>query len=157
VAGADAPDQPLLRKVHDVAPHGVQIAQRVQTRHEIRGSTQAVRGDLSHTGHYAHTGDDVRAVGRFHANFAQRRIHWAHDVGHDVHGSHTHGTVKQGAHLILGGAGVHPVVRRADVVFLRSADEGEVFGAGYIVGTTTVQVAIREGLFVQGQRVSAAK
>ena len=121
VARAHAPDQFLLREVHDVAPHGVEVAEGMQSGHEIVGGAQAVLRDFAHARHDAHAGHHVGAVGDFHADFAERRLHRAHDVGNHVHGAAAHGAVQQHADFVLGAVGVHPVIGGADVVFAGAA------------------------------------
>src|SRR5579859_783953 len=124
----------------DVAAHGIEIADGMQPGNEVGGRADAIQCHLAHAGHDAHIGDDVRTVGDFHAAFADGGIHRAHDVGHNVHGATAHGAVQERADLVLGGAGIHPIVGGAGVVFIGSADKGEVLGAGYVVGTATVQI-----------------
>src|SRR5208282_3170852 len=50
----------------------------------------------------------------------------------------------------------HPVICRTGVVFLLSADEGDAFGAGYIIGIAAVEVTAGIGLLIQrGERAVA--
>ena len=120
--------------MYDVAAHGIEIADGMQTRDEIGGTTDAVESDSAHAGHDAHTGNDVGAVGYFDASFADGGIDRAHDVGHDVHRAAAHGAIEERADFVLRGIGIHPVVGGADVVSVGSADEGQMLGSGDIVG-----------------------
>src|SRR5262249_27470999 len=130
---------------------------RTQPGTKVGGGAAPVGGDLAHARHDAHAGHYVGAVGRLDANLAEGRIDRTHDVGNDIHGAAAHGAVKEGAHFMLGGVGVHPVVGRADIIFFRRADEREMFGAGDVIGTAAVEVAIGEGFLVEGLRVAAAE
>jgi len=53
---------------------------------------------------------------------------------------------------MLGPVRVHPVVGRAYILFVWSADKREVFGAGDIIGAAAVQVTVRVALLVQLER-----
>src|SRR5262249_3818535 len=116
VAGADTPGQLFLRKVDDIAAHRVEITERMQAGNKIGGRAKAVGGDFAHARHDAHAGHYIGTVGSLDANLAERRIDWAHDIGHDVHGAATHSAVKESAYFVFGRARVHPVVRRTYIV-----------------------------------------
>src|SRR5262249_59181048 len=57
--------------------------------------------------------------------------------------------IEKGPNSFLGFGGSHPVIRRARVNFFLSANEGEAFGAGNVVGITAVEVTARVSLLVQ--------
>jgi hypothetical protein len=63
VAGADALDREFFREVHDEAPIGAQIADRVQAFHERAVTLDPAQRRRAHARHDAHVGDDVGAVG----------------------------------------------------------------------------------------------
>jgi hypothetical protein len=99
--------------------------------------------------HNAHAGGDVGAVRDFDAKLAAGRSRRAHDVRNDVHRAAFHRTVEKRPNLFFGLRGCHPVVRRARVSFFLSANEGEAFGAGNVVGITTVEITAGVGLLIQ--------
>src|SRR5712692_691150 len=129
--------------MRDVAAHGIQIAEGVQAGNEIGRRADAVQSDFAHARHDAHIGDDVGTVGDFHACFADWGIHRAHDIGHDVHGAAAHGAIEERTDFVPGGAGIYPVVGGTGILFFRGADEGEVLGAGDVIGTAAMQVTVR--------------
>ena len=130
---------------------GSKIPERMQPRHKIARIPDALGGHFAHARHDPHVRHHVRAVGHLNAGLADRRIHRPHDVRHHVHGPPAHGPIEQRADLEFRGVRIHPVVRGADVVFIRRANESQVFGAGYIVGTAAVKVTIRDRSFRSGR------
>ena len=95
VAGADAPDEPLLREVHDEA------ALRATGRRANGGRARSRRRPPSwssaacaHARHDPHVGDDVRAVRDLDPDLAERRAERPHHVGHDVHRPALHGALR---------------------------------------------------------------
>jgi hypothetical protein len=149
VAGADRPDEPLLREVHDEAALGVEVAERVQALHVVVGGAQPVERRLSHARHDPHVDDDVGAVGDLHADLAVGRGDRPHDVRHHVHGAVLHGALEQRADLLLRVGGRHPVVVGAGVFLLAGAHEGEVLGARDVGRIAAVQVAAGIALVVE--------
>src|SRR5436309_251975 len=76
VARTHDTDQFLLRKVDNVPPRGIEVAQRMQSGDKLVRSSQPVHGYFAHTRHDPHARHHVWAVRDFHANFADRRAHW---------------------------------------------------------------------------------
>src|SRR5438128_11732324 len=71
IARADAPDQAFFGKMQDKPTLRAEVADRVQTRHKIIRSAEAVQGDFAHAGHDAHTGSHVGAVGYLYAHLTE--------------------------------------------------------------------------------------
>ena len=130
VAGAHAPDQPLLGEVDDVAALGREVAGGVQPGHELVAARELVQRDLAHARHHPHVGDDVRAVGDLDADLAERRSRRPHHVGHDVHRPALHHAFEERAHAPARLVRRHPVVGRPGVFLAAAGDEGQVLGAG---------------------------
>ncbi len=95
VAGADAPDEALLREVHDEAPVRVEIADRMHALDEVVGVADLVQDLLAHAGHDPHAHGDVGDVGDLDAGLGVGRIGVAHHVGQDVHRLAAHAAVGQ--------------------------------------------------------------
>ena len=151
VARTHAPDQFLLRKVDNVPPRGIQVAQRMQSGDKLVRSSQPVHGYFAHTRHDPHARHHVWAVRDFHADFADRRAHWSHHIRHYIHCSAAHCSVQQRAHLMLRSVRVHPVVRGSGFVLLGRADERQVLGPRHVIWAAAMQVAIRIGFLAQRQ------
>src|SRR5262249_43988781 len=124
---------------------------------KIGGRAKAVGGDFAHARHDAHAGHYIGTVGSLDANLAERRIDWAHDIGHDVHGAATHSAVKESAYFVFGRARVHPVVRRTYIVLRGRGDKRKVLGTGDVIWAAAVQVAMGKGLLVERLGITAAQ
>ena len=154
VARAEALDLERLREMHDEAPLGIELADRVQALHE-----HAVLGDArerrrTHAGHQLHVRGDVGAVGDLDAAARIRRIDGAHAIRNDVHRPAAHAALEQRVHLPARFGGRHPVIVRAGVVALLGADEGQVLDAGDVRRIGAVQVAAGKALGIELHQVA---
>ena len=156
VARANAPDQFFFRKMDDVAPVRIQVAQGMKSRNEIRGVAEPVQRNFAHARHHSHAGDNVRAVGEFNSDAALWRRRGSQDIRDDVHRPALHRTREQTAQLFFGFSRRHPVVGRTGVFFFPRADEGDFFRARHVRRIAPVQETIRIGFRVQRQRMALA-
>ncbi len=135
--------------MHDEAALRVHARERVQARNKIVGMADAVESGFAHARHDAHAGDDVAAVSNFDAQATVRRILRAKNVGCHEHGAALHRAFEDGPDFGLAFCGRHPVIGRAGIVLVASADERDAFGAGDVVRIAAVQVRVRIGGRVQ--------
>jgi hypothetical protein len=149
VAGADAPDLALLREVHDEAAVGRQVAERVQSGHEVLGAAELVERGLPHACHQAHVRDHVGAVGDLDAHAAEGRPERAHHVRHDVERPALHRPVEEREHPLARFIGRHPVVGGPRALAGAAGDERQVLGARDVGRVAAVQVGPGSLLRVQ--------
>ena len=76
VSRTDAPDQVLLRKVHDKAFSNVKVPHRVEPLHEIFRSADFLDDAFAHPGHDPHAHGDVGAVRELNAGLGQGESGW---------------------------------------------------------------------------------
>ncbi len=100
VAGSDRPHGVLFGKVHDEAPVGAEIAERVKAAGEVVGVAEMIERGLSDARHDAHVQDDVAAVGDLDADLRIRRSGRAHQERHDEHRASLHGAGEQRRQLL---------------------------------------------------------
>ncbi len=115
----------------------------------VRFFAQLLRGLRAHPGHYAHAQDDVDGVGNLVADFGQRRLRRAHDVGHDKHGAPAHRALQHPMQFAVGFSRVGPMIGRAGFFFRRGADEGELFHPRDVVRVGAMQVTTGRFLLVE--------
>ena len=135
VARTEGPDLVGLGEVGDVllvvaGPGGVFLtglegsADRVNGGNPHATLVDEVHGSSTHAGHDAHVDNDVGGVGDLNTELGDGAAQGTHGEGHHVHGAALHGArellTQGGLHFL----GVGPVVRRAGVLFLLTADEG---------------------------------
>ena len=72
VAGAETLDAQLFGEMHDEAPFGIQVADRMQALDEVSLALDACLRGGAHAGHDPHIDDYVRAVGDLDAAAGQR-------------------------------------------------------------------------------------
>ena len=152
VAGAHAPDQPLLRKMHDEAAVGREVAERVQAPDEVVAVAHVLQRHRSHARHDVHAGHHVGAVGDHHPDAAHRRAGGPHEVGDHPHRAAAHAAAEQPLEPLLALRGSHPVVGGPGLLARWRADEGELLGARHVGGVAAMQVAVRVGPRVQGEQ-----
>ncbi len=156
VAGAERPDQVLVREVGDVlllhrraGPGNVLLAglerrtDRVQAGHELALFAQRLDDLLADAGHDVHVADDVGAVGDLDADLGHRRAQRPHREGDDVQRATSHAALVEAEHRLLELALVDPVVGRADLVLIRRADVGAVLDPGHVAGVGAEEEAVR--------------
>ena len=83
-----------------------------------------VHGTRTHAGHDAHVHDDVGGVGDLNTELRDGATQGAHGEGDHVHGTALHATRELLTQGRLHFLGVGPMVGRASVLFLLTADEG---------------------------------
>src|SRR5216684_3421157 len=115
----------------------------MQPRNKIRGATQAVQRNFSHSGHDAHARDDVGAVGDLDSDAALRRSCWTQDVWNNVHRAAFHRAIEQSAEGLLGIGWGHPIVCWSGVRALSRTDIGHFFRACYVTWIAAMEEAIR--------------
>ncbi len=149
VSGSDGPDGVPLGEVHDEAPIGAEIPERMETPGEVVGVAQLIDRHLPHTRHRAHVQNDVAAVGDLDADLRESRARRAHQEGDDKEGAPLHRAVEEGREPGHRRVRRHPVVVGAGLILCVRADEGQVLGAGHVVRGAAVQVAAGELLLIQ--------
>lgn len=90
-------------------------ADRVKTFHKLVSFNELTQNGLAHSCHDSHRGDHVGWIGKFNADFWERRCQGSHGIGDDVHGATSHAS----SETFLDG-GVH--VSRGDPVAQGSLD-----------------------------------
>ncbi len=132
VTGAIALNHQLMRKVHDEASVGVELADRMQAAYERALTIDPVEGWSAHSGHEPHICHDIGAVGDLDAAAGIGRVDGPHAVRNHIERAAVHTAIEQDLHVCL--RRVHPVIVRPSFALLGSADEGEVFDPRHIVG-----------------------
>ncbi len=153
VAGTDRPDRIVLREVQDQAPLGVEVRLAVKAFRKLPVGTQGIEHGLSHAGHDAHAQADVNRVGQLHADLREGGTDRAHREGDHVHRTPLHRVFENLARLCVSFGRLHPVVGRSRVLFLRGADEGEVFDPGDVLRIGAVVKAAGELFLVQSEQL----
>ena len=141
----------------DEAAVQIEIGLGVEPARELVRGPELPHRDLPHPGHDPHVERDVDAVGQLDPHLAESRPLGAHQERDDVHRSPAHRAVVDGTELCVRLGRLHPVVRRARVVPVGTADEGQVLGAGDVVLGAPVEVAAGELLRIQSVEVSAGE
>jgi len=135
VTRTEGPDLVGLREVGDVllivaGPARVFLTGLKRSADGVNGGNphaaliDEVHGSSTHAGHDAHVDNDVGGVGDLNTELGDGATKGTHGEGNHVHGATLHGTrellVQGGLHFL----GVGPVVGRARILFLLTADEG---------------------------------
>ena len=135
VTRTEGPDLVGLREVSDVlliiaGPARVFLTGLKRNADGVNGGNphaaliDEVHGSSTHAGHDAHVDNDVGRVGDLNTELGDGATKGTHGEGNHVHGATLHGTrellVQGGLHFL----GVGPVVGRARILFLLTADEG---------------------------------
>ncbi len=130
VARADAPDEPFLGEMHDVAAVGVEVADRVEALDEILAVAELLEDGRPDAGHDPHADRDVARIRDHEAGLGVGRVGVAHHVGDDVHGPAGHAAVGELGHELLGLAGSIQLLFGPEASLVGMADEGQVLGPG---------------------------
>jgi len=68
-----------------------------------------------------------------------------------------HGAIRAARRFYAWRRRIHPVVGGAGVALFRSADEGEMFGARYIIGAAAMEITVGISFFVELYGIALAK
>ena len=151
VCRVDRPDRIILRELNDIAVFRIDVRLGVQTANEIVGDIAEVLESLcAHTGHDIHIQDNVDGIRHLNANLCKRRTDRTHAVRNDVHGSALHHAVIKRRQLGIHFLRIHPVIRRACVLLLTSADKGSVFHTSNVIRTGAMIQASRIFILIEG-------
>ena len=149
VAGAEALDREFLGKVHDEAPLGIEITDRVQAADEGAVPADAFERAAAHARHQLHVEHDIGAVGDFDAAAGERRIERTHAIGDDVQRPALHASGEERVHLPVCCIGRQPVIVRTGIVLAAGADEGDMLDPGDVLGIRAVEYAAGEVFLVE--------
>ena len=141
IAGVHGDDGVVLREVADIALLSVDLALAVQTAHPVVAVAQRFPHLVADAGHDGHVQHDIDGVGQLNANLGEVGADRAHGIRDDIHRAALVAAAGDVIEHLVSLFGVHPVVRRAGVLFLAGADEGAVLHAGHIVHGRAVQIA----------------
>ncbi len=168
VAGAEAPDHPLLWEVGDVLdvvarPRHVLLPRlqrgthRVQRGYELTVGVQPLQHLRAHPGHDVHRHHDVFGVGDLHAQPRRVGVQRSHAERDHVHRATTHAAPVELRHDRLHLVGVHPVVGDPGVLLLDRADEGPLLDTRHVRGVRSrverVRLLLQSG---EGARLDEA-
>ena len=156
------PDRRIIRKMNDIFFLRVRLARpgdvllageerranRVQAGNELAVRAEIVEHRLAHARHQAHVDHDIRGVGDFDADLANRRIERSHGEGNHVHRSSLHAAVEETKQGILHLRGLGPIVGRAGFIACLRADERAVLHARNVARMRTGEVATGAQLFI---------
>ena len=153
VAGVDRPDGVVLGEVADVSVVLIHRRAGMQALDEVAVSAHRVEHGSAHAGHDQHVEYDVDRVGQFNAVLGERAAD-NHRVGDDVHRLAGVGVAEERGELVVALLRGHPVVRGAGVLLFGGADEGAVLYTRDVIDGGSVQIAARQLLLIELEKLA---
>jgi len=126
---------------------------RMQTVNEF-AVAQRFQRLISHSRHQFHINDDIRRIGKLHAELRNRRANRSHTKRHDIHRSAFHRTVEFRRKRLLHFLRSHPVISRSGIAFGETANISSIFDTRHIRRMRTRQKRIRTLFRVEANECS---
>ena len=124
VAGTVASDAQFFREMHDVAPLGIEFADRVHPLYEFALAFDPTKRLCAHACHQVHVHRNVGAVRHLDAAARKRRVDRPHAIGNHVHHAVPHAALEQPVQQPMRIVRGHPVIVGPRVLAIRRANEG---------------------------------
>ena len=141
--------------MHNISLVRVHVALCVEAFDKVAVLAKRVKAHLAYAGHYVHIEYYVNRIGNLDADFGKVAADNAHRIGDNVHCSALHRAACDFIGKLVSFPGIHPVVNRTCVLFIFGTYKRSVLYTRNVVDFRAVQIAVRQKIFVEFNKLPA--